>query len=219
MGFYHHTNRQLDPESLPIDLRTEWEESHYWRSRSRSMDVQLPALENLEQLVKSMAHIPAGERGTAIRAISAALEPRIVDVFIAVATESISPALGLERIRQLKVQAEIDKEILFEEVRVAEYPDLPTRKRCIFLFDPQDPMAYALRMKFSLLERVVVEVDPLAGARVHRGDAALLNCTARAPGDQRDYARRYWRGEMTSEAVPAGLLEGPFRITLIVRPA
>src|SRR5262249_47426916 len=150
--------------------------------------------------------------------LNATHEPRIVEVFIAVATESLSPAQGSERIRALKIQAERDKEILFEEVRQAEYPDRPTRKRCIFLFDPQDPMVYATRMKFSLLEVAVGESEPWAGAPLHRPDAGPLDCTARTRSEQQECARQYWRGDMTSGAVPEILLEGPFRITRMVRP-
>src|SRR5690348_8378424 len=116
MAFFHHTPWQIDPATLPLESATTWDESHYWRSRSLTMEVQSPPPEVLEVLRLSMATIPVEQRGDLLRSkTSADTDERLIDVFVGVVTDVISPVAAHERIRSLKIQAEIEKEQLFEE--------------------------------------------------------------------------------------------------------
>jgi hypothetical protein len=221
MNFYHHTTWQIDPKTLPSEHSTScWVESHYWVNKPKETEEQAPPLETIQRVVTAVSGEPADRRAALIRAhFGQNAEPAFVDLLSDVASGQLTAEEARAKLRSLKVQAEVSKEAVFEQVRAAEFAGRPSRKRCMFLFSPQDPLAYAARMHFSLASRSVLDIEPLDGAAVHRADAGLLTCTGRPPEVQREFARRYWKGETTESPLEEILLEGPFRIVRVVRSA
>lgn len=128
-------------------------------------------------------------------------------------------------------QAERTVEEIFEEVRQREYPLLPSRKNCIFLFDfglHLDPDKYAesmgwieVRGDWNLVE-VVCDPDKAIIARV---DKSLL--TSRftegqltATHDELVHnANRYWTGTKRADYNTEILLCGEFKYSRIIRRA
>jgi hypothetical protein len=89
-----------------------------------------------------------------------------------------------------KTNSELLKEYVFDEVREIEFPALPSRRRCMFLFDAEhDPHAYAKQLGFT--PATLYEVTVTEGS-LHRAKLSLLNCNSMSPPELRAQARLYW---------------------------
>lgn len=91
-----------------------------------------------------------------------------------------------------KTNSELLKEYIFDEVRALEFPDLPSRRRCVFFLDAvHDPHEYINQLGWvaptTLYEATVVE------GTLHRAKLSLLNCNTLSPPELREQARRYWQ--------------------------
>lgn len=112
-----------------------------------------------------------------------------------------------------KYASELLKEYVFEEVRMREFPTLPSRRRCMFLF-PQnlDPWEYAEHLNFKTDQHILLTVRPLSNARVHITDMMYLNCNLSDHSGMTEAARKYWQpvhsGNLSSEV----LLEGKWEL-------
>ena len=131
-----------------------------------------------------------------------------------------------EEIRQLvhkKHSAELHKEHIFEEIRASEFPNIPSRKRCMFLLDTdQEEEAEADLRKMGyedshLSGKLLIKVEPIEGSSVIlQTDAALLDVNNCNDPEIAEAARRYWRG--TSQPVkPEVLFEGQYIIREVVK--
>jgi hypothetical protein len=121
-------------------------------------------------------------------------------------------------------------EEIFEEVRQQEYPLLPSRKNCVFLFHfGVDPDAYA--RSISLIEvrreRHLVEVvcDP-SKSIIARVDKSLLTSRFSSKGElnaTREQvildAKLYWKGTARSDHDAELLVCGEFKYSRIIRKA
>src|SRR5215216_8024626 len=93
-------------------------------------------------------------------------------------------------------------ESTFEEIRLKEFPDLPSRKFCIFLFNLSlDPDSYARSMEFIVDDCNLVEIEILDDEpKIARVNKSLLfhriknrKLKASRPDIIAD-AREYWSG-------------------------
>lgn len=108
-------------------------------------------------------------------------------------------------------RAELLKEYVFEAVRVESYPQLPSRTRCMFLFDREiDPAAYAARLVRDPARLSLLEIEVLPGSRVHRGRLSALDCNAWAIPEIERQAQIYWCGVNAPDSDSEVLLEGRF---------
>jgi hypothetical protein len=117
-----------------------------------------------------------------------------------------------------KYAGEILKEMVFERVRTSEFPNQPSRSRCMFLFDAElDPDEYAKRLGFeqARYSLILVEVDEKV-SRLLRTDMGLLNCNNLKYYEQIGRAREYWRGAGLGPGAEV-LLEGEFKIVEVLR--
>jgi hypothetical protein len=111
------------------------------------------------------------------------------------------------------------REILFESVREEVAPDLPSRRRCLFLVDGAvDLDAAANRYRFDEQGRTVVAIEPSPGSRVFRARFSLLD-TSPIVADIMEAARLYWQG--ASPGTPHEdveiLFEGAFTVGAVSR--
>lgn len=86
------------------------------------------------------------------------------------------------------------KERVWEQIRAAEFPDLPTREKALFLFDDLNTANDAMTSWFHDQRRHLVEARIVSPSLVHKADAKWLDT------DERKWesaARQYWAGEMT----------------------
>lgn len=91
---------------------------------------------------------------------------------------------------RLKYNCELLKEYVFEDVRRAAFPELPSRRRCMYLLDSShDPAAFASSIGLDGAAVYVVEV--VSGC-LHRAELAALDCNLRPHSEIEAHARRYW---------------------------
>ena len=120
-------------------------------------------------------------------------------------------------------------EQIFEDVRQQEYPLLPSRKNCIFLFDfGLDPDEYAKSMSLIEVRRELnlaeVVCEP-AKSIIARVDKSLLTARftegeLKATNDEIVHdANRYWTGTTRSDYNTEILLFGEFKYSRIIRRA
>ena len=117
-------------------------------------------------------------------------------------------------------------ENIFEEVRLAEFPESPSRKHCLFLFDLSlDPYSYAESMNFIPAERHLAELEIIdSHPKIARVNKSLLECRikdGKLNADREDIvgdARAYWSGVTQTSLDEEILFSGRYRYTRIIRP-
>lgn len=96
----------------------------------------------------------------------------------------------VEFLTQGKYASELLKEYVFEEVRSTEFPQRPSRRRAMYLFDASlDPHVYAEKLK--LATHCLYEVKVLNG-RLHRASLKALDCNLQLHEDIVKHAQAYW---------------------------
>lgn len=117
--------------------------------------------------------------------------------------------------------SELLKEYIFEEIRTGEFPQVPSRMRCLFLFEAEqaeDAEGYMQEMGIELMGKSLIKVEPVESECVtHRTDAKLLDVNLSKQPEIAAAARKYWQGTTDSVELPEVLLEGSFVIREIVR--
>lgn len=130
------------------------------------------------------------------------------------------PSIGpfSEVMLHAKYAQELLKEYIFEEVRKAEFTSAPSRKKCMFLFEPSpDPWLYLSKLGLMPTERRLIEVEPIAHqSSVMPVDSRHLDCNMEVYASIVEHARRYWSGSTTSNPTIEVLLEGCFTLTRII---
>lgn len=120
--------------------------------------------------------------------------------------------------KQLIYSSGLLKEYIFEEVRVNKYNELPSRKRCMFLFDSQiDYKDYAKVINFSLEEYNLIEIEVLKDmSKLLRVDMSLLNCNINLYDEIVSKAEEYWSGADKIDLNTEILFEGNFKIKRVI---
>lgn len=99
------------------------------------------------------------------------------------------------------------KEIVWERIRVDNYPDSPSRMNALFCFGTLDDAERGRSEMFAGEGREIVEIIPLQGAWGATFDSKLLD------GFEPDWERnahRYWSGEMTDAPFCEVIIHGAF---------
>lgn len=125
---------------------------------------------------------------------------------------------AIEILAIVHTKRQFELENAWEEMRAARFPQLPSRRRCLFAFDVASAdAALAAGAEMKLTEHAAYEIAPVDAARcrTHLADATWLDHgPGTLPGDQR--GERYWRGEMTSNPKPEVLIEGEVRVLRVL---
>ena len=108
------------------------------------------------------------------------------------------------------VNANSEKERLWEEVRKKQFTDRPSRIKAFFAFVSKEDAERAMPEWFPGENKVPVECSVVEGSSVHVADARYLD---HDEPHWRDAATRYWQGDRTEdprlEAVIDGLVYFP----------
>ncbi|MGF6345961.1 DUF2441 domain-containing protein [Variovorax sp. W2I14] len=114
----------------------------------------------------------------------------------------------------LQASTQLIREMEFENVRRAEFADLPSRTRGIWLSDNLVQAKFWQHRveKSGLIQIVCVEID---GA-IHRADGGHLPFDTSSILELRESAKRYWRGMPHPDQETEYLLEGRMSVVGIV---
>jgi hypothetical protein len=204
--FLHVSSWTASQLSVGQRIVVDWGESSYWRGKmSREWAEADPAVETARRRNRALM-----ERLSAM-----ASRPEI-------ATEALMLHASVRDFDQFagdyKFRLDVLKEYIFESVRRDEFPSLPSRRRCMFLFDDgPDPDAYLATMPgMAQIRKTLLRVRPLADAQWFRAKPSLLNCNWRTPAEIEQQARQYWGGtdpQLDAEV----LLVGPLEIVEVLR--
>jgi Protein of unknown function (DUF2441) len=145
-------------------------------------------------------------QGKRLRALTRPVQPS------GLTWEAFANSVGDYMKGPVKETRELVKEFIFEDVRRAEFPALPSRRTCLYLIDEvQDPRTYATAMGLTMPHLYHVRVDE---GRLHRAPIAALNCITRSHDEIEEHARAYWRGGSRGAETEV-LLEGRCRLSLV----
>ena len=111
-----------------------------------------------------------------------------------------------------KYAAELLKEYVFEEVRATSYQKMPTRRRCMFLFDHHDPEEYAAALKFTTSRHTLVEIETEDSGKLHKADLSLLDCNSLRYDGLVAKAHEYWSPSERAGVHVEYLYEGAYTI-------
>ena len=94
------------------------------------------------------------------------------------------------------------QEEVFENIRKSEYPDLPTRKSCIWVCDREHLEKWwnlfcSKDNRFVKHKRKILELK-LEG-KIHKADGRLIDSDSYKIEDFEERARKYWEGNFHSE--------------------
>lgn len=141
-----------------------------------------------------------------------------------------------------KAKMQHEKELIFERVRKADYPDKPSRKSCMFLCESEDQIKlYAKQFGFQRPPFTIFEIecqeiledladDVLKRSEIpreifnemrqpnrHRVNPDFLACNVLTEVEIEEMARKYWRGEKTGgDALTEVLFRGFFKVTRLI---
>lgn len=112
----------------------------------------------------------------------------------------------------MKRQAQLDKELTFEEVRQEHYPNQPSRVHCIFGFPLSvDHESMFIRLGFEISGYNLLIITPKSNEhKVLLADSSLLNCNAEGKSQWKNNAHKYWQGVDKDNPNVELLFEGSF---------
>lgn len=117
-----------------------------------------------------------------------------------------------EIINKGKYAQEVLKELVFEDVRLEQFPALPSRKTCIFLLALEDHDSAIRKFGFTTERPHAVEIEVENADDVFLTDAMLLNCGTLMVHEMKEQAVRYWNGERSGDPLLEYLYVGEFMI-------
>ena len=182
-----------DPTKLTLGTRhhTLPEMSSYWRQKLEGTDDQLTTPDSIGNLRDQLG------------ALGEAVPVEIVHFLHGIVTSLVD----LD-----KYAAELLKEYVFEEVRADMYPMMPSRRRCMFLFDHHDPEEYAAALKFTTSRHTLVEIETEDSGKLHKADLSLLDCNSLRYDGLVAKAHEYWSPSERAGVHVEYLYEGAYTI-------
>jgi hypothetical protein len=129
---------------------------------------------------------------------------------------SVSKDNTVENLLDSKYYAMMLKEYIFEDIRLNEFSNKPSRKNCMFLV-PQtlDLKEYAKRLGFDD-KLSYIEVEPLDETKIHFANFELLDCDHSDHEVKIEKARQYWKGTEKIDNKTEVLYQGEFIIRSIL---
>lgn len=120
----------------------------------------------------------------------------------------------------LVARMELLKEYIFEDIRTKEFPDLPSRRNCMFLIGTDEILKdYLSHYKLNILERNIVKIEIIEQEKkIVKVNPKFLNCNLMKVQDMEEQARNYWMQKDTDEPYCEYLFRGKFRIVEIIDP-
>jgi uncharacterized protein DUF2441 len=220
MSFLHLTSWTISPAHIGTAYSTNWGENTHWRSmRTFTTQASVEAvLQKIRSLQEALAHsAQRNDIALSIRAEIARLGlPQVLADGLTTGSISVEDLLSTNR---LKFELQVRKERIFEEVRAQDFPDRPSRQRCLFAFPENlDPASYLPAMGFQMAGRTLVRITAAEDAKVHFANLSLLNAQLASDAQIAESARAYWSGKDTSvdKMTTEVLVEGNFIIEEVI---
>lgn len=203
--FFHSTNLKLDESYLKKPMSTSWDISRYWSSnlkrfiKANSYEKQLDLiLDEYETLFKNLI------------LDSTDIKSKIMDL-----REKNSWISSV--ISHGQYSSSLLKEYIFDEIKGIDFPNLPSRKKCMFLFSPEkDPEEYLTRMDLAN-GRHLIEISTIEGkSKIFSADYSILNCDLEDYKNVQEAATKYWQGISMDSETSEILFEGEYIIERFV---
>lgn len=99
------------------------------------------------------------------------------------------------------------RELIWESVRTSEFPELPSRQKCIWLTKGEDNLHYWIERLGRPAEQITV-FKVLPDGRMHTTSETHLSGDAESYLESVEKSRRYWRGEIDNPLHQEILFEG-----------
>ncbi|MHA1942226.1 MAG: DUF2441 domain-containing protein [Candidatus Hodarchaeales archaeon] len=199
-NYYHFTTWDISKLEKDMDYRTPSDYSHYWKNKLKKDYAKLCFNQNKDQIgiPKIFENIKMAS-GISLRD---QIIKEIEEIYV-----------------QGKYTSELLKEYIFEEVRINSFPRLPSRKRCIFLFDKElDIVSYANRLEFDMSNYSLLEIEAVEPiGKIFRANMQLLDVNSGDYGDFKKNAEEYWACCSQIDINSEVLFEGNYRIKEIVK--
>lgn len=97
------------------------------------------------------------------------------------------------------------KEEAWESIRVNDFPDLPSRRDAIFLFENETDLENANQKWWPGEPRRSLQAVIIDGSLLHKADTSLLDCLEDA---WESNARTYWSGDQTENPLFEVIVQG-----------
>lgn len=189
MKFKHITN--WHDMALGIPYETTWTESNYWKNKQVDTN-QIQDTSN--KFFDTMA-----------------------DLFTKFGVDIDVSGLSNE-MQKTKYYAELLKEYIFEQVRLVEYPEKPSRMQCMFLFSNDiDHSDFANSLHYDMANKSIIEIEVFENSKLHFADLKLLDCNALTHVEKMDKARQYWKGTTEQGLGVEILFTGNFKINKVLQ--
>ena len=188
MIFKHITDWNPDEIDFEKIYETNWAISNYWINK----------LNDRNQV--------RGEMDEAIAGLQTILK---------VTGQSFDLSFFKNEMQAAKYYSELLKEYIFEEVRLNEFSDKPSRKNCMFLVPFEiDILEYGKKMNFDLTNKTMIEIETMEDAKIHFADITLLNCNNLIHDEKVEKAKEYWKGTELINLNTEILFRGHFKISM-----
>ncbi|MEI9899703.1 MAG: DUF2441 domain-containing protein [Hyphomicrobium sp.] len=123
-----------------------------------------------------------------------------------------APQLGAIAVEVAQHYVMLARELIMEQIRLAEFPDAPSRQTCLFACETLQEARY-WRTRIGELNSSVCSLR--VEGWIHRCDARLLLADSEPLSVTMDQARQYWRGERGANAEIETLFAGQAVVTAV----
>ena len=191
MTFKHITNWTKENINFNDTYQTSWDLSNYWTNKVSNENELLTPANSLFDSIQSILNSMGN---------------------------SFDFSQLSSEIQKSKYYAELLKEYVFEDIRLTEFPDKPSRKKCIFLAPFEvDIFKYATKLNFDLSSKTLMEIVIIQNENLHFADLTLLNCNGQPHNEKVNTARLYWRGTTNRDNNTEVLYTGQFKIKSLIQ--
>ena len=207
--YYHVTNWPIDSFCVGQEYSTPIDSSLYWRSRLDGAHVEK------QDILSDILGIPREALDKASDELNQMNINGVNLKDLLFSFRSLSSNLAYS--------SQLLKEYIFEDIRASEFPNLPSRKRCMFLFDGKQDKEEAKVLSAKMFGasylsgRSLINIEVVNGKSIiHRTDATLLDVNVRKQPEIVEAARKYWTGTNESIERHEVILEGSYIICEII---
>lgn len=112
----------------------------------------------------------------------------------------------------------LTREFIFEEVRMNDYKELPSRQNCLFVIPNDEIIESRIKYWYQQLNKGVLLKLKLSG-KLHIANSRFVKLTTQNLNHYRDQARKYWAGQnVNGDVMEEGLFEGKATLLEIIPP-
>jgi len=188
METFLHISSKLDLVPGDIFDNTSWLQSHYFENK-----YNYTRTNTLEMKLRSALEMRYSDRSRYSREDSELIIRELLPVNL-----------------ELQLRAEFLKELVFERVRQARYPGLPSRVNCLFMSSSGLSIDEIFRTygfdRNATNKAIYIFQSTNIANRFHAADPAHLECNAMDPSDIENCAQEYWAGRGTRVGAPLEIL-------------